>query len=139
MWRNVETREFVDWLHERNAGVSVDRRTGFFGVDLYSLYTSVQEVTKYLDDVDPALARLARQRYGCLSPWESDPAAYGHAALTGHYRECEGDVTAMLVDLLQKRQRLARLMEPARHAYVFDLAARDETPRGRSESGRLGA
>jgi protein-L-isoaspartate(D-aspartate) O-methyltransferase len=107
MWRNVETREFVDWLHEHNAGVSVDRRAGFFGLDLYSLYTSVQEVTKYLDDVDPALARLARQRYGCLSPWESDPAAYGHAALTGHYRECEGDVTAMLVDLLQKRQQYA--------------------------------
>lgn len=107
MWRNVETREFVDWLHERNAEIPIDRRTGFFGLDLYSLYTSVQEVTKYLDDVDPALARLARLRYGCLSPWESDPAAYGHAALTGHYRQCEDDVTAMLVDLLRKRQQYA--------------------------------
>jgi len=46
-------------------------------------------------------------RYGCLSPWESDPAAYGHAALTGRYRHCEEDVTAMLVDLLHKRQDYA--------------------------------
>ncbi|MBS0389059.1 MAG: protein-L-isoaspartate(D-aspartate) O-methyltransferase, partial [Proteobacteria bacterium] len=107
MWRNVETRAFVDWLHARNAGLSIDRRTGFFGLDLYSLYTSVQEVMRYLDDVDPSLARLARVRYGCLSPWESDPAAYGHAALTGRYRHCEEDVTAMLVDLLRKRQQYA--------------------------------
>jgi protein-L-isoaspartate(D-aspartate) O-methyltransferase len=107
MWRNVETRAFVDWLHAHNADLPIDRRTGFFGLDLYSLYTSVQEVTKYLDDVDPSLARLARVRYGCLSPWESDPAAYGHAALTGRYRECESDVTAMLVDLLKKRQEYA--------------------------------
>ena len=107
MWRNVETQGFVDWLHEYNADLSIDRRTGFFGLDLYSLYTSVQEVTKYLDDVDPSLARLARVRYGCLSPWESDPAAYGHAALTGRYRHCEDDVTAMLVDLLKKRQDYA--------------------------------
>jgi protein-L-isoaspartate(D-aspartate) O-methyltransferase len=107
MWRNVETREFVDWLHEYNSELSIDRRTGVFGLDLYSLYTSVQEVTKYLDDVDPALARLARLRYGCLSPWESDPAAYGHAALTGRYRECEEDVTSMLIDLLKKRQDYA--------------------------------
>jgi protein-L-isoaspartate(D-aspartate) O-methyltransferase len=107
MWRNVETRAFVDWLHEHNAELPIDRRAGFFGLDLYSLYTSVQEVTRYLDDVDPSLARLARVRYGCLSPWESDPAAYGHAALTGHYRECEQDVTEMLVDLLRQRQKYA--------------------------------
>jgi protein-L-isoaspartate(D-aspartate) O-methyltransferase len=107
MWRNVETREFVDWLHEYNSVRPINHRTAFFGLDLYSLYTSVQEVTNYLDDVDPELARLARLRYGCLSPWESDPAAYGHAALTGHYRECEDDVTAMLVDLLEKRQDYA--------------------------------
>jgi protein-L-isoaspartate(D-aspartate) O-methyltransferase len=107
MWRNVETRAFVDWLHAHNAGLPINRRTGFFGLDLYSLYTSVQEVTRYLDDVDPSLAELARVRYGCLSPWESDPAAYGHAALTGRYRQCEADVTAMLIDLLRKRQDYA--------------------------------
>ena len=107
MWRNIEMREFVDWLHEYNSGLPGDRRTGFYGLDMYSLYTSVREVTKYLDDIDPELARVARQRYGCLSPWEADPAAYGHAALTGRYRDCAGDVAAMLVDLLSQRQRYA--------------------------------
>jgi erythromycin esterase-like protein len=107
MWRNTEMRAFVDWLHAYNLELPIDRRAGFFGLDLYSLYTSVREVTKYLDDMDPSLAQLARVRYGCLSPWESDPAAYGHAALTGHYRDCESDVTAMLIDLLKRRQDYA--------------------------------
>jgi protein-L-isoaspartate(D-aspartate) O-methyltransferase len=108
MWRNEEVRVFVDWLHRHNSARAYDLRCGFFGLDLYSLYTSVQAIVGYLEDVDPDLARLARHRYGCLSPWEADPAAYGYAALTGTYRNCERDVSTMLVDLLAKRQSAAR-------------------------------
>ncbi|GAB4229425.1 MAG: protein-L-isoaspartate(D-aspartate) O-methyltransferase [Methyloligellaceae bacterium] len=107
MWRNEEVREFVDWLHEYNKSKPYDFRTGFFGLDLYSLYISVSEIIAYLEDRDPDLAMVARYRYGCLSPWEADPAAYGHAALTGAYRSCEPQVTKMLVDLYTKRQELA--------------------------------
>jgi len=107
MWRNEEVREFVDWLHEYNKSKPYDFRTGFFGLDLYSLYISVSEIIAYLEDRDPDLAMVARYRYGCLSPWEADPAAYGHAALTGAYHSCEPQVTKMLVDLYTKRQELA--------------------------------
>jgi erythromycin esterase-like protein len=46
---------------------------------------------------------VARERYGCLTPWQGDAATYGRAALTGSYRQCEKDVVAMLGDLLHKR------------------------------------
>jgi len=108
MWRNRETREFVDWLHHYNFDVPYEKRTGFYGLDLYSLYASVREVIDYLDGVSPDLARIARDRYGCLSPWEADPAAYGHAALTSAYHSCEGEVVGMLGDLLVKRNELTR-------------------------------
>jgi protein-L-isoaspartate(D-aspartate) O-methyltransferase len=103
MWRNEETRAFVDWLHERNAVLPQERRAAFRGLDLYSMYSSARAVIDYLDDVDADLAAIARARYGCLSPWETDPAAYGHAALTGRYRHCEEDVVQMLKDLLSRR------------------------------------
>jgi protein-L-isoaspartate(D-aspartate) O-methyltransferase len=106
MWRNVETREFVDWLHEHNKTLPYSSRPGFYGLDLYSMYASVRAVLEYLDERDPELAKVARVRYGCLSPWEADPAAYGHAAVTGKYRECEHDVTQVLVELMQKRSSL---------------------------------
>ncbi|MGE5170175.1 MAG: protein-L-isoaspartate(D-aspartate) O-methyltransferase [Rudaea sp.] len=107
MWRNREVRGFVDWLREHNAGVAARRRVAFHGLDLYSLYNSIRSVVQYLDDVDPPTGRVARQRYGCLTPWQSDPATYAHAALTGHYQTCEREVVAMLTDLLSKQRAYA--------------------------------
>ncbi len=108
MWRNVETRTFVDWLRDHNAGIPHDDRVRFAGLDLYSLYTSIDAVLSYLDETDPATAGLARQRYGCLTPWQKDPASYGRAAVSGEYRSCEPGVVKMLADLLAKRLEYAR-------------------------------
>ncbi|MDZ7783971.1 MAG: protein-L-isoaspartate(D-aspartate) O-methyltransferase [Halioglobus sp.] len=129
MWRNAETREFVDWLHEYNGSRDESQRAGFYGLDLYSLYNSARAVIDYLEDVDPDLADVARRRYGCLSPWEADPAAYGHAALTGRYRDCEGDVIEMLKELYQRRQIYAdrdgaRFLDAAQNAELVANAER---------------
>lgn len=106
MWRNNEVRQFIDWLREWNSGRALNQRVAFHGLDLYSLYNSIRSILDYLDDVDPDTAQLARQRYGCLGPWQSDPAAYGHAALNDTYRSCEEDVTRMLQELLSKQLSL---------------------------------
>lgn len=104
MWRNVETLDFIHWLRDFNLRRRhPDRRAGFFGLDLYSLFTSLNSVLKYLDQVDPEAAATARVRYGCLTPWEGDPATYGKAILTGRYRSCETDVVNMLRDLARRR------------------------------------
>ena len=103
MWRNNEVRDFVNWLREHNAGAKHEARVAFHGLDLYSLYVSIRSVLNYLDQVDPEAAKVARQRYGCLTPWQGDPATYGHAALTGSYRTCEPHVVRALKELLEKR------------------------------------
>lgn len=104
MWRNTEVRDFVSWLRKHNGTVEQSRRVAFHGLDLYSLYDSIRSVLDYLDEVDPSSARVARERYGCLTPWQRDPATYGHAALTGAYPTCETDVVRALTDLLAKRR-----------------------------------
>jgi protein-L-isoaspartate(D-aspartate) O-methyltransferase len=129
MWRNCETKELVDWLHRHNQKLEPGRRVRFGGLDLYGLYQSIAEVLRYLDDVDAETARIARERYACLTPWQSDPAAYGLAALNRRYRSCEGDVVAMLSDLLQKRLEWARrddaaFFEAERNARVAAQAER---------------
>ena len=104
MWRNHEVLEMVEWLRAYNTEIrDPDRRAGFYGLDLYSLFTSIGAVITYLDGVDPAMAAIARRRYGRLTPWEQDPAAYGRAALSEPYRSCEKTVVAMLGDLLKRR------------------------------------
>ena len=103
MWRNNEVRDFVNWLRQHNAVTKLEARVAFHGLDLYSLYVSIRAVLNYLEQVDPEAAKVARQRYGCLTPWQGDPATYGHAALTGSYRTCEPHVVRALKELLEKR------------------------------------
>lgn len=127
MWRNRETRDFVDWLHDRNAGLTHGQRTAFHGLDLYSLYSSIRSVLEYLEEVDPHTARIARLRYGCLTPWQTDPATYGQAALTGSYRTCEDSVVAVLRDLRDKKQAYAehdgeRFLDAAQNALLVTNA-----------------
>src|SRR4051794_1685623 len=104
MWRNTAVRDFVDWLHPHNRGVDDPaRRTGFYGLALYSLNASVRAVLDFLGREDPERARLARERYACLTPWQRDPAAYGRAAMRAGFQACEQKVVAMLQDLMRQR------------------------------------
>ena len=130
MWRNHETLEFVEWLREWNAArAAPGEGVGFYGLDLYSMYTSIRLVLEYLDRVDPPTASVARQRYACLTPWEGDPATYGRAALTGRYRVCEREAVAMLRDLLAKELEYterdgASFLDAVRNAAVVANAER---------------
>jgi protein-L-isoaspartate(D-aspartate) O-methyltransferase len=104
MWANMQVLEFVKWLRDYNKRYSSpDKAVGFFGLDLYSLYSSINSVISYLQEVDPELAVIARKRYGCLTPWETDPATYGASALTGRHKGCEQEVVEMLNSLMHKR------------------------------------
>jgi protein-L-isoaspartate(D-aspartate) O-methyltransferase len=104
MWANMQVLEFVKWLRNYNKQFSSpDKAVGFFGLDLYSLYSSINSVINYLEEVDPELAAIARKRYGCLTPWEADPATYGAVALTGKHKGCEQEVVGMLNTLMRKR------------------------------------
>lgn len=129
MWCNEEMCAFVDWLRDHNASVKMASRAAFYGLDIYSLYESIRAVLRYLDGVDPPTGRVARERYGCLTPWQADPATYGHAALTGTYPSCESDVVTVLKDLLLKREALMhrdgeRFMDAVQNARLVANAER---------------
>ncbi len=130
MWRNAEVQDFVEWLRTWNADVADPAlRAGFHGLDLYSLFTSIDAVLRYLDEVDPDSAAVARQRYACLSPWERDPAVYGRAAVSGRYRSCEEPVTRMLRDMMARRIDYAasdgeRFLDAAQNARLVANAER---------------
>jgi len=70
---------------------------------MYNLSGAIAAVLGYLDSVDPDAARVARERYGCLTPWQKDPAVYGRVVLNGQYEQCEEAVIAQLRELLEKQ------------------------------------
>src|SRR5918992_2082503 len=111
MWRNTVVLDFVGWLREHNDRVGGDERAkaGFYGLDLYSLHRSTQEVIAYLEGVDPAAAERARRRYACFDHVSgSDGQAYGFAAAFGAGESCEREVVEQLVDLQRHAMEYAR-------------------------------
>jgi erythromycin esterase-like protein len=109
MWRNTEVLAFVAWLRDYNRGSEKYKgrkeSVGFYGLDLYSMTTSMAAVLAYLDKVDPQEAAAARARYGCFGQFIGNPQAYGYAIASGRWDSCEQEVMTQLMQL----QRKARL------------------------------
>ena len=106
MWRNTEVLSFVRWLREWNDR-HPNRKVGVYGLDLYSLRTSVQAVIAYLDKIDPEAAERARARYACFDHFAGDTHAYGYAASAGIVESCEGAVVEQLTDLQRRAAEYA--------------------------------
>jgi len=107
MWRNDVVVDFLTWLREENERRDAAARVGFYGLDLYSLHTSVEAVLRYLTKVDPEAARRARQRYACFESFAEDSQAYGYATAVGLSQSCENDVVAQLVELRRRATEYA--------------------------------
>ena len=103
MWHNEEVESFVHWAKEYNSSLPGPDQVSMHGLDLYSLYNSIGAVLAFLDETDPVAAESARTRYGCFSPWETDPATYGRAAVSGRFRQCEDEVVKTLSEMLEMR------------------------------------
>jgi erythromycin esterase-like protein/predicted phosphoribosyltransferase len=109
MWRNADVLDFVAWLKEHNEALPADApKVGFYGLDLYSLHTSIRAVLGYLDKVDPDGAARARARYACFDHFGDDPQVYGYAVTQGLYEPCENEVVGQLVDMQRRAAELAQ-------------------------------
>ncbi len=102
MWRNTVVLDFITWLRLRNDRVGdPNQKAGFYGLDLYSLYGSIQAVLQYLDRVDPEAAKRARYRYSCLENFHENPQEYGYAASFDLTAKCENEAVQQLVEMQQ--------------------------------------
>ena len=109
MWRNADVLDFVGWLRSYNDSLADNAtKTGFYGLDLYSLHASIEAVLNYLDKVDPEGAQRARRRYACFEHFGEDPQSYGYAAGLGLSHTCESEVISQLIDLQRRAADYAR-------------------------------
>src|SRR5690349_18338016 len=104
MWRNEDVVELVEWMRERNAAYPDFEQAGFYGIDLYSLHASIEQVLRYLARVDPDAAVRARERYSCFDSFGGDPQEYGYATSYGA-ESCEEGVVRQLAELQRNARR----------------------------------
>ena len=103
MWANWETVAFVEWLREYNDALPEGDKVGFYGLDVYSLWTSLNAVLAYVEREKPPLLSIARQVQACFEPYGKDEQVYARATLSG--TSCEAEATALL-EALRSNQGL---------------------------------
>ncbi len=113
MWANEEVVALADWLQRHNNGLSQDRRVGFYGLDVYSLWDSLYQVMTYLQRLEPAALPAAWRAFRCFEPYGEDEEKYARATAFVP-QSCEREV----VDLLaQVRARASKHRDDGREAY----------------------
>lgn len=109
MWRNIDVVNFIAWLRQHNDAQPQDgTKVGFYGLDLYSMYGSIDEVLNYLDRIDPEAAQRARARYSCFEHFEEDTHSYGYAASFGLTESCQDEAVNQLIELQRRTAEYAR-------------------------------
>jgi erythromycin esterase-like protein len=101
MWANKEMIELVEWLKDYNKSLSDGTKVGFYGLDLYSLWESMEEIIRYVKKVDPTLLRNAIRAYNCFEPYNKEVEAYARATAFVP-KNCEQEVIELLVALRNK-------------------------------------
>jgi erythromycin esterase-like protein/predicted phosphoribosyltransferase len=101
MWRNHAILDFINWLYDYNHSYPFSKkRVGFYGLDIYSLNSSIKAVIDYLDKIDPKAASRARHRYNCFNYYYAqNPQEYGYASLVGVAPKCQKEVINQLMEL----------------------------------------
>jgi erythromycin esterase-like protein/predicted phosphoribosyltransferase len=102
MWRNADVLDFIGWLRSYNDQQPDPERTGFYGLDLYSLRASAEAVLTYLHKVDPDAAGRAKRRYACFDRFGDEMQAYAYAAGSGLAATCEREVVSELIELRRR-------------------------------------
>ena len=98
MWANEEIASVVEWIRRHNDGLREGEKVGFYGLDVYSLWESMQSVIEYLERVDPDGLPAARRAYRCFEPYGEDAREYARATAFVP-TSCEEEVVGLLSEL----------------------------------------
>jgi erythromycin esterase len=110
MWANWEIAALTEWLHDHNRKQTEDRKIGFYGLDVYSLWESMDIMIRYLRKEDPKVAQLAIQALRCFEPYD-EGHEYARAML-----HLSPSCTDEVVKLLQEVQRRSHRYDHDREA-----------------------
>lgn len=100
MWANWEVAALAEWLREYNQHQPHNKKVGFYGLDVYSLWDSMREMVLYLEKEDPQTAQAVKRAIQCFQPYEDNEHAYARVSLTEH--SCRDKVLALLREVRSK-------------------------------------
>ena len=102
MWANWEIVAFAEWMRQFNRDTA--NKAGFYGLDVYSLWESMGEIIKYLENKDPQAVQTALEAYQCFEPYREDPQEYAWSTRLVP-ENCEDEVIRLLLEMQQRASR----------------------------------
>lgn len=108
MWANHEVAEFLAWLREWNLARPDHLRTGFYGLDVYSLWDSLREIFAWLEANAADALPAALRAWHCFVPFGEDPHRYAWSTRLVP-ASCETDVVGLLAEV--RRRTLGRIKD----------------------------
>jgi len=98
MWANAEVVDLVEWIRQHNDPLPEEKKVGFYGLDVYSLWDSLYQILGYLGKNAPAALPAARRAFQCFEPYGEDVQEYARATRWAD-ASCADEVVALLADL----------------------------------------
>ncbi len=102
MWANWETAALAEWLKRHNSTELHDRKAGFYGLDMYSLWESMESILQYLEKTDPQALKLAQDAYRCFEPYREGEGRDYASAVRFVPILCENEVANLLAEIRRK-------------------------------------
>jgi erythromycin esterase-like protein len=110
MWANWEIVALAEWMREHNKSLPANKKAGFYGLDVYSLWESMEAILDYLKKTDPQALRVAEKAFECFEPYHMDEGR-GYAEATLMVPElCTQEVIDLLHELGESHQHITRTM-----------------------------
>jgi erythromycin esterase-like protein len=104
MWANWEIAALAEWLRDYNKNLPPDKKVGFYGLDVYSLWDSMKTMIAYLEREDERAAQSVKEAIRCFEPYKEDERLYANFSLTEH--NCREQVISMLKEIRMRAQYL---------------------------------
>src|SRR6185437_1060254 len=81
MWANEEVVPLAEWLREYNDAVAQEKKVGFYGLDVYSLWESLYAILSYLQRANSSALPAAWRALRCFEPYGEDVQRYARATM----------------------------------------------------------
>lgn len=103
MWANWEIAAFAVWLRNHNDPLTYNNKVGFYGLDVYSLWESMDLIVEYLEKEDPSTAELAKAAFTCFEPYKTGDS-YG-SLFSSAKKGCKEEVIKLLREVRENAHK----------------------------------
>ncbi len=99
MWANWEMVALAEWLQQHNKDLPLHKKTGFYGLDVYSLWESMESIMQYLKKTDPGALEIAEEAYQCFEPYRREEGSSYARASQFVPELCQDEVVHLLREI----------------------------------------